>query len=205
MSRKIIGVTVGTPMNPQAVVDKSLAEWAKQPEKPVYTAEEVGADPKGTAESKVSTHNTNTAAHNDIRLLIEGLTRRLNALANSDDTTLDQMAEVVSYIKSNRTLIESVTTDKVNVLDIVNNLTTNVSNKPLSAAQGVVLKGLIDTLQTAVNGKAAKATTLAGYGITDGATKTDVTNLSKEIVDLKASGIIVIQNGNTLTIEGSEE
>lgn len=28
----------------------------------------------------------------------------------------------------------------------MNNLTTNVSNKPLSAAQGVVLKGLIDTL-----------------------------------------------------------
>ena len=28
---------------------------------------------------------------------------------------------------------------------------------------------------------------------------------SEEIADLKASGIIVIQNGNTLTIEGSEE
>ena len=95
-------------------------------------------------------HNTNTMAHNDIRLLIEGLTTRLNALANSDDTTLDQMAEVVAYIKSNRSLIESVTTDKVNVSDIVNDLETNVSNKPLSAAQGVALKSLIDTLQAAV-------------------------------------------------------
>jgi len=35
----------------------------------------------------------------------------------------------------------------------VDNLTTNVSDKPLSAAQGVVLKGLIDSLATAVGNK----------------------------------------------------
>lgn len=159
--------------------DPTVPAWAKAPTKPTYTASEVGArpnnwmptasdvgarpntwtpsasdvgaDPKGTAEEKVSGHNTNTEAHNDIRLLIEGLNTRLNALADSDDTTLDQMSELVAYIKSNRELIEGVTTDKVNVTDIIDNLTTNVANKPLSAAQGVALKGLIDALQTAVN------------------------------------------------------
>lgn len=100
------------------------------------------------ANTAVSNHNTNNSAHNDIRDLISGLTTRLNALADSDDTTLDQMSEVVAYIKSNKTLIEQVTTNKVNVSDIINNLTTNVSNKPLSAAQGVALKALIDTLDT---------------------------------------------------------
>ena len=94
--------------------------------------------------TQISTHNTSTSAHNDIRTLITDLTGRLNALANSDDTTLDQLSEIVSYIKSNRTLIEEVTTNKVNVSDIVNNLTTNVTNKPLSAAQGVAIKSLID-------------------------------------------------------------
>lgn len=144
--------------------DPTVPSWAKSQTKPTYTAQEVGArpntwtptasevnaDPTGTAEGKVTAHNTNTDAHNDIRLLIEGLTSRLNTLANSDDTTLDQMAEVVAYIKSNRSLIESVTTNKVSVADIVNNLTTNVSDKPLSAAQGVALKGLIDALQKSV-------------------------------------------------------
>lgn len=57
------------------------------------------------------------------------------------------MAEIVAYIKNNKTLIDNVTTSKVNVADIINNLTTNVSNKPLSAAQGVVLKALIDALE----------------------------------------------------------
>ena len=99
-----------------------------------------------TAESKVSAHNTGTDTHSDIRLLISGLTDRLNALADSDDTTLDQLSEVVAYIKSNRDLISAITTSKVNVADIVDNLTTNVTNKPLSAAQGVALKALIDAI-----------------------------------------------------------
>ena len=114
---------------------------------PDQTAAQVGADPKGTADSKVSTHNTSDTSHNDIRLLIEDLTTRLNTLANSTDADLDQLSEVVAYIKANRTLIESITTSKVSVSDIVNNLTTNVTNKPLSAAQGVALKALIDAIK----------------------------------------------------------
>ena len=98
-------------------------------------------------ETELDTHNTNTNAHGDIRDLIAGLTTRLNTLADSDDTTLDQMSEIVAYIKSNKSLIDSITTSKVNVADIVDNITTNVSNKPLSAAQGVVLKALIDSLE----------------------------------------------------------
>lgn len=110
------------------------------------TPSDIGAEKSGTASSAVNAHNTNETAHNDIRLLIEGLTTRLNALANSTDEDLDQMAEVVAYIKSNKQLIDSITTSKVSVADIVNNLTTNVSNKPLSAAQGVALKALIDAI-----------------------------------------------------------
>lgn len=101
-----------------------------------------------TVDSKISTHNTSTSAHSDIRDLITGLTTRLNALADSDDTTLDQMSEIVAYIKANKTLIESITTSKINVSDIVNNLTTNSTSKVLSAAQGVAIKALIDALET---------------------------------------------------------
>ena len=130
--------------------DPTVPAWAKAETKPSYTASEVGADASGTAETKVSEHNTSIESHNDIRLLINGLTIRLNALADSDDVTLDQMSEVVAYIKSNKTLIEAVTTNKVNVSDIIDNLTTNVSDKPLSSAQGVVLKGMIDALETLI-------------------------------------------------------
>lgn len=154
----------------KALID-ALPSWAKEANKPSYTpsevgavptsrtvngkalssnitlsASDVGADASGTASSAVSAHNTNTSAHNDLRLMIEGLTARLDALANSTDDDLDQMAEIVTYIKANKELIDSITTSKVSVADIVNNLTSNVTNKPLSAAQGMALKKLIDAI-----------------------------------------------------------
>ena len=193
VSDEKIAEAVGAYMeaNPIEETDPTVPDWAKKPEKPTYTASEVGAlpdttkipsktsdlqndsgfltehqdlsgyalksevpksasdvgaDAAGTAVAKVSEHNTASNAHNDIRLLVQGLTERLNALADSDDTTLDQMSEVVAYIKSNKSLIDAITTSKVNVSDIIDNLTTNVSNKPLSAAQGVKLKALIDAI-----------------------------------------------------------
>ncbi|MBQ1211986.1 MAG: hypothetical protein IIX69_01055, partial [Clostridia bacterium] len=128
--------------------DPTVPAWAKQASKPSYSASEVGADPSGTAASAVSTHNSSGSAHSDLRNLITGLTNRINAIANSTDTDLDQLAEIVTYIKSNKSLIDSITTSKVSVTDIVNDLISNVTNKPLSAAQGVVLKGLIDGLSS---------------------------------------------------------
>lgn len=111
--------------NPLEESDPTVPAWAKQPEKPTYIASEVGArpdnwmptaqdvdaDPYGTADNKVAEHNANTEAHKDIRMLIDG-----------------------------------ITTSKVSVSDVIDNLNTNVSNKPLSAAQGVALKALIDAI-----------------------------------------------------------
>lgn len=105
-----------------------------------------GKEAAGTASGLVGSHNTSTDAHNDIRVLITGLTTRLNVALNSTDVDLDQLAELVAYIKANRSLVEQVTTNKVSVTDIINNLTSNVANKPLSAAQGVALKALIDAI-----------------------------------------------------------
>ena len=132
---------------------------------------DVGADKAGAASAAVGTHNAQTEAHNDIRLLISALAARMDALANSDDETLDQMAEVVAYIKDNRGLIEQITTGKVSVSDIVNNLTTNVTNKPLSAAQGVALKALIDAI--VIPTKLSQLTNDKGY--LTGYTETDPT------------------------------
>lgn len=75
--------------------------------------------------------------------LITNLTTRLNTLADSDDTTLDQLSEIVAYIKDNRTLIEGVTTSKVSVTDIVDSLESASTTKPLAARQGSVLDGKI--------------------------------------------------------------
>lgn len=150
------------------------------------------AESKGAASSAVSSHNTNTSAHDDIRTLITNLTTRLNTLADSDDTTLDQLSEIVAYIKENKELIESVTTNKVNVADIIDNLTTNVSNKPLSAAQGVAIKALIDALQTAVNGKAEASDLTSHTGNTS----------NPHSVTKAQVGLGNVENKSSVTIRG---
>lgn len=61
----------------------------------------------------LQSHNTSVTAHDDVRNLISILSTRLNSLADSDDTTLDQLSEIVAYIKNNKSLIDGVTTSKV--------------------------------------------------------------------------------------------
>ncbi len=109
---------------------QSLEEYAKKTE----------------TDDKITEHNIGDTSHQDIRLLITSLVSRLNAIADSDDITLDQLSEIVAYIKSNKSLIDAITTEKISYADIVSNLTTNVSNKPLSASMGVALKAAIDAI-----------------------------------------------------------
>lgn len=100
---------------------------------------------------KIEEHNVSAESHEDIRELITNLNTKLTKFLDIDDTTTDQLSEVLTLIENNKGTLESLTTSKINVSDIIDNLTTNVSNKPLSAAQGVILKGLIDSLQAEVD------------------------------------------------------
>lgn len=125
-------------------------------DKPVSTAQQNALD------TALSTHNTSDSSHSDMRFLISGLTTRLNALADSDDTTLDQLSEIVAYIKNNKSLIDGITTSKVNVSDIIDDLTSSATGKPLSARQGMILKGLITDLTSLVGDKVDK---VSGKGL----------------------------------------
>lgn len=117
---------------------------------------------ENTLDTALSTHNTSEISHSDMRLLISGLTTRLNALADSDDTTLDQLSEVVAYIKNNKSLIDGITTSKVSVSDIIDDLTSSATDKTLSAKQGMILKGLITDLTAIIENKVDK---VSGKGL----------------------------------------
>lgn len=115
-----------------------------------------------SASADLQAHNSSSAAHDDIRTLITGLTSRLNALADSDDTTLDQLSEIVAYIKNNKSLIDNITTSKVNVSDITDSLISTSADKPLSAKQGKVLNELISALTDSLDNKVDK---VSGKGL----------------------------------------
>lgn len=140
----------------------------------------------------LSSHKTANDAHNDIRLLLKGLSDRVNALHDTDDTTLDQTKEIVAYIKANRALIDSITTSKVNVDDIIANLTTNVDKIPLAASQGVALKALIDALSE-------KAVTKDEFG-----NVTISGDLYASLIDMGGSTAISAEGIDTLRVNAEE-
>lgn len=117
-----------------------------------------GTDPEYVLE-QITQHNEDTYAHDHIQSMINQLNAHINAILNSDDIDLDQLSEIVAYIKSNRDLIGAITTSKVSVADIVDGLTSTAADKPLSANQGRALKKMIEDIDLpdaaveSVNGK----------------------------------------------------
>lgn len=125
------------PPYPTTLPAQDVYPWAKEKEKPTYKANEIDG-----FDTVILEHNASITAHEDIRALI----RNIQTLLQSDDQTLDEIQEIVSYIKANRELVDSITIDKVNVADIVDDLVHEDSDKPLSARMGKALKALIDGL-----------------------------------------------------------
>lgn len=120
-----------------------------------YTDDQVkGLASTSSVTTAISTHDTSNAAHNDIRLLITELSTKVTNFLDVDDEDANELSEILAMIKANEGTLSSLTDSKINVADIVDNLETSVATKVLSANQGVVLKGLIDGLTTAVDGKA---------------------------------------------------
>lgn len=110
-----------------------------------YTDTKVsGLVSSSTVDSKISTHNTASGAHSDIRAALTSLTTKVTNFLDVDEETTDQLSEVLEMIEANKGTIESLTTSKVSVSDIANNLTTNSAGRVLSAAQGVYIQSLIN-------------------------------------------------------------
>lgn len=104
--------------------------------------------PESNIVNTLTSQETSKALSAQMGYVLKGLIDNINTLLQSDDVDLDTLQEIVTYIKSNKSILDSVTTLKVNISDIIDNLTSEISNKPLSAKQGYVLKGLIDTLSS---------------------------------------------------------
>ena len=101
------------------------------------------ADNLGSITSEdIAIHNTSVEAHEDIRSAIDNLRKLANEAISRYDGVIEQLAADTAV---NKGLIEDLTSEKVNITDIANDLTTNKADKPLGASQGVVLKDLIET------------------------------------------------------------
>jgi len=69
--------------------------------------------------------------------------RRAVAEGEDPDTLAKRFASIDSQIQAIQNDINSLSSNKVNISDIVNNLTSNNTNKPLSANMGKALRDLV--------------------------------------------------------------
>lgn len=69
---------------------------------------------------------------------------RIDGLLASNDTSLDTIQKIVNFIKNNKSLIDGLSSGKINVNAIVDDLLSTDSTKVLSAKQGKTLKDLLD-------------------------------------------------------------
>ena len=116
------------------------------------------------------------ADHNTLLKLstaLTGLKDTVNTFLNgeADGGTMDRLVELVTAINSNKGSIDSLVSDKVAKADIVDALTSEDATKVLSAAQGKVLKDLIDALSSELNRQIAAIHTHANMSILDGISK----------------------------------
>lgn len=134
-------------------------------------------------------HTTNPEAHQDIRILVQELLDQVNHFLDVDDTTRDQLSELLVLIDENIENIENLVAGYVKYTDIINNLTTNLDNKALSAAQGVELKRLIEEVRsqiaTAINAHNYDGNAHAGLREVVDDLDTAVTNLGTKVTALE--------------------
>jgi hypothetical protein len=150
--------------------DPTVPAWAKEPTKPSYTASEVGALPNTT---KIPTVVSDLK--NDLGYLTE---------YTETDPTVSEWAKEPTK--------PSYTASEVGALPNTTVIPTKVSQ--LENDNGYL------TEHQDVSGKADKATTLGGYGITDAYTKTEIDSLVGDIenalwtIDNSLNEVINAQN-----------
>ena len=145
--------------------------------------------------------NTNTITINNVANATSASKATNDSAGQQINTTyikeLSVSGKVITYTKGDGTTGTITTQDTDTWRGIQNVLTSDSTTDSLSAAQGKVLKGLVDS-------KSDKATTLAGYGITDAYTKTETDNKvnvrsSSTLPENAPDGTIIINKTSTIT------
>ncbi len=139
----------------------------------------------------------------------------LDALSNyiysgSANASIDRLAEVFAFLTGHDDdeTLDAILATKVSIADLVDNLTSELANRALTAKQGKVLKDLIDALTTTVGTKANSSDV---YGKTSVYNKEEMdTLLSAKQTAAQVSAAIVtalanVENVNVISDEDNDK
>ena len=97
-------------------------------------------------DDKYYTENEIDSTVSAIQTSISNLSASVDNLLKVDENTANTIKDIVDTVSANKTSIDAILSDKVDKTDIVDNLTTENSQKVLSAKQGKVLNDSISTV-----------------------------------------------------------
>lgn len=127
------------------------------------------------------------------------------ALLSSDEVTLDTLQEIVDFIQvnaddlanlgiANIAGLQSALDAKIAIASIINVLTSTATNQPLSAAQGKVLKDLIDALPAATQTLTNKRITMRYSGTISASTMTPNADTQDMISHTAQAAALTVNN-----------
>ena len=161
----------------------------------------------GNGKNIASTYETKTDASTKLQTAKDYTDQKVADLLNNSTEAVDSIMELAAAMEDNADAIEAleaVAGSKASASDLSAHTGNKSNPHGVTASQvGAYSKSEIDskvsTINSAIDGKAAKATTLAGYGITDAAAKSHKHTVS-EITDLTATAAeLNIMDGVTAT------
>ena len=113
-------------------------------------AADVGADPVGTAEAKIKTHNTDNAAHEYIQQRIDALRTLIENFLDIDDESFDQLSEILRDIRANTSALELLGTNKIDKTAISTSMTDSNPEHVASVTLIVALDNALTVVEQAI-------------------------------------------------------
>lgn len=153
----------------QVETDPTVPAWAKENTKPSYTASEVGAVPI-----------TRTVNGKELSSNIVLTASDVNALPS--DTVIPSALSDLSDDSNHRTVTDADIENWNSKTSNIGTITGITMNGVSKGTSGVVDLGTVITTHQDISGKADKATTLAGYGITDANISNGTITLGNETI-----------------------
>lgn len=153
-----------------------IADWAKADEKPIYTANEVGADIQGSAGTALSSAKSYTDT-------------KISDLINGAPETLDTLGEIAEAMTDNKDVVEALDAaigSKANASD----LTTHINNKnnPHNVTKLSIGLGNVENKSSAdIRGELTKNDVTAALGYTPPTANTTYNNATQSAAGLESA------------------
>lgn len=171
----------------KTALDAVTIDWMNSLASQTFVTEKINQIPTPDVSGQISTHNSDSSAHQDIRNLID---TKISSLINGAPTTLDTLKEIADAMSANKTVVDALEASigsKANTSDLANYIPQGGTlSKPLKVTGGDQATAGKIMLDQNNKGQITNTSTQTLFGFTDSTTL--AVGHSNYILALRGSG-----------------